>query len=63
MLIGFSCSGHGGSSFLRHRQTTLPAYREHLLYRVIPTEQDKPVSLPARGSEAARQIDGDAGMR
>jgi len=63
MLIGFSCSGHGGSSFLRHRQTTLPAYREHLLYRVTPTELDKPVSLPARGSEAARQIDGDAGMR
>jgi len=63
MLIGFSCSGHGGSSFLRHRQTTLPAYREHLLYRVTPTEQDKPVSLPARGSEAARQIDGDAGVR
>jgi hypothetical protein len=61
MLIGFSYSGHGGSSLLRHGQPTLPAYREHLLYRVTPTEQEKPVPLPARGSEAARSIDGDAG--
>ncbi len=63
MLIGFSCSGHGGFPLLRHGRTTLPAYREHLLYRVISTEQGKPVSLPARGSDAARWIDGDAGMR
>jgi hypothetical protein len=63
MLIGFSYSGHGGSSLLRHGQPTLPAHREHLLYRVTPTEQDKPVLLPARGSEAARPIEGDAGRR
>ena len=63
MLTGFSCSGHGGSPLLRHGRTTLPAYREHLLYRVTSTEQGKPVAPPARGSEVARPIDGDAGMR
>ena len=63
MLTGFSCSGYGGSPLFRHGRTALPAYREHLLYRVISTEQDKPVALPARGSEVARPIDGDAGMR
>lgn len=63
MLTGFSCGGHGVSSLLRHGRTTLPAHREHLLYRVTSTEQGKPVALPVRGSEVARPIDGDAGMR
>ena len=35
---------------------TLPAYREDLTYRVIPTEQGKPVSLPSRGSDS-RKVD------
>ena len=63
MLIGLSCSGHGGSPLLRHGGTALPAHREHLLYRVTSTEQGKPVALPGRGSEVARPSDGDAGMR
>jgi len=63
MLTGFSCSGHGVSPLLRHGRTALPAHREHLLYRVTSTEQGKPVALPVRGSEVARPIDGDAGMR
>ena len=63
MLTGFSCSGHGGSPLFRHGGTALPAHREHLLYRVTSTEQGKPVALPERGSEVARPIDGDAGMR
>src|SRR5215831_3708493 len=63
MLIGFSCSGYGRSPLFRHGRTTLPAYREHLLYRVTSTEQGKPVALPEMGSEVARPIDGDAGMR
>ena len=54
MLTGFSCGGYGVSSLLRHGQTALPAYREHLLYRVTSTEQGKPVALPVRGSEVAR---------
>ncbi len=33
-----------------------------LIYPVISTEQGKPVSLLERGSEAARPIDGDAGI-
>ena len=37
--------------------------RADLTYRVIPMEQGKPVSLLARGRDAARQIDSDAGMR
>ena len=49
MLTGFSRSGYGGSPLFRHGRTTLPAYREHLLYRVTSTEQGKPVLLPARG--------------
>jgi hypothetical protein len=49
MLTGFSCSGYGGSPLFRHGRTALPAYREHLLYRVTSTEQGKPVALPARG--------------
>ena len=63
MLIGFSCSGYGVSPLFRHGRTTLPAHREHLLYRVTSTEQSKPVALPGRESEVARPIDGDAGMR
>ena len=63
MLAGFSCSGYRGSPLFRHGRTTLPAYREHLLYRVTSTEQGKPVAPPARGSEVARPIDGEAGMR
>ena len=62
MLIGFSCSGYGGSPLIRHGRTTLPAYREHLLYRVTSTEQGKPVSLPARGRSTVRRIDGGAGI-
>src|SRR6266581_5650577 len=62
MLIGFSCSGYGGSPLFRHGRTTLPAYREHLLYRVTSTEQGKPVSLPARGRSTVRWIDGGAGI-
>jgi len=63
MLAGFFCSGYGGSPLLRQGRTALPAYREHLLYRVTSTEQGKPVALPEMGSEVARPIDGDAGMR
>src|SRR5260370_24967105 len=63
MLIGFSCSGYGGSPLFRHGRAALPASREHLPYRVTSTEQGKPVALPERGSEVARPIDGDAGMR
>ena len=62
MLTGFSCSGYGGSLLFRHGRTTLPAYREHLLYRVTSTEQGKPVSLPARGRSTVRWIDGGAGI-
>src|SRR5258708_28311882 len=63
LVAGFSCSGYGGSPLFRHGRTTLPAYREQLLYRVTSTEQGKPVALPARGSEVARPIDGEAGVR
>src|SRR6266851_8289859 len=63
MLTGFSCGGYGVSPLLRHGRTTLPAHREHLLYRVTSTEQGKPAALPARGSEVARPNDGAAGMR
>jgi hypothetical protein len=41
--------------------TTLPAYRADLTYRVISAEQDKPISLPTRGKYIARCTDGDAG--
>ena len=63
MLTGFSCSGYGSSPLFRRGRTALPAHREHLLYRVTSTEQGKPVALPDRGSEVARLIDSDAGMR
>ena len=53
------------SYLLRHGLIKLPAYRERLNYLlvVISAEQGKPISLPARGSEAVRPTDGDAGMR
>src|SRR5260370_36389374 len=50
MLRGSSRSGYGTYGFLRHGHITLPAYRADLTYRVIPTEQDKSVSLPTRAS-------------
>jgi hypothetical protein len=62
MLTGFSCSGYGGSPLFRHGRTALPAYREHLLYRVTSTEQGKPVSPPAGGRSTVRWIDGGAGI-
>ena len=63
MLSALFAVGTEGSGSLRHGHTTLPAYREHLHYPVTSTKQGKPVWLPARGSEAVRPIDGDAGMR
>ena len=63
MLGALFAVGTEGSGSLRHGHTTLPAHREHLHYRVTSTEQGKPVSLPARESEAARLTDDDAGMR
>jgi hypothetical protein len=45
---------------LGHGHITLPAYREGLTYRVFSAEQGKSVPLPLWGSEAVRQIDGDA---
>ena len=62
MLRGSSCSGYRGCPVLCHGQTTLPAYRADLNYRVIPTEQGKPVSLPAKGRSTVRRIDGGAGI-
>jgi hypothetical protein len=52
------------SYLLRHGLIKLPAYRERLNYLlvVISAEQGKPISLPARGSEAVRRIDGGAGI-
>ena len=51
MLRGSSCSGYGGLlGFSVMGHITLPAYRADLTYRVIPTEQDKSVSLPTRES-------------
>ena len=63
MLSALFAVGTEGSGSLRHGHTTLPAYREHLNYLVTSMKQGKPVSLPARGSEAVRPIVGDAGMR
>ena len=63
MLSALIAMGTEGSDSLRHGHTTLPAYREHLHYPVTSTKQGKPVSLPARGSEAVRPTDGDAGRR
>ena len=62
MLRGSSCSEYRGFPLLCHGQTALPAYRADLNYRVIPTEQDKPVSLPAKGRSTLRRIDGGAGI-
>jgi hypothetical protein len=50
LLCGSSRSGYGTYGLLRHGHITLPAYRADLTYRVIPTEQDKSVSLPSRES-------------
>ena len=50
MLRGSSRSGYGTCRLLRHGHITLPAHRADLTYRVIPTEQDKSVSLPTRES-------------
>jgi hypothetical protein len=45
-------AGTVGSGLLRHGQTTLPAYREHLTYRYVTSaEQDKPVSFPEKGKD------------
>jgi hypothetical protein len=63
MLSALIAMGKEGSDSLPHGHTTLPAYREHLHYRVTSTKQSKPVSLPERGSEAVRPTVGDAGMR
>ena len=50
MLRGSSGSECRGFRFLGHGQSkTLPAYRAGLTDRVISAEQDKPVSLLARG--------------
>ena len=46
MLGALFAVGTEGSDSLRHGHTTLPAYREHLHYRVISTKQGKPVLLP-----------------
>ena len=54
MLIGSPAAGTESSSSSVMGRPTLPAYREDLNYRVIPAEQGKPVSLPAKGKEAAR---------
>src|SRR5882762_3067754 len=62
MLSGSFCSGCGGFCFPRHGQTTLPVERTVLTYRVFPTEQDKSVSLPAKGKSTARWTDGGADM-
>ena len=62
MLGALIATGYGGSTLLRHGHTTLPAYREHLNYRVrsFQAEQGKSVALPARGRSTVRRIDGAA---
>jgi hypothetical protein len=59
MLGAPFAAGTVGSIFLRHGQTTLPAYREHLTYcYVTSTEQDKPVSFPEeKGGKINRKGD------
>jgi hypothetical protein len=54
MLRGSFCCGYGDFKLLRHEQTTQPAYRADLTYRVSSTEQDKSVSLPAKGKYIER---------
>jgi hypothetical protein len=54
------CSGYGGCRLLRHGQATCRRRGTGLNYRVISTEQGKPVSLPARGRSTVRRIDGAA---
>ena len=62
MLGALIATEYGGSTLLRHGHTTLPAYREHLNYRVrsFQAEQGKSVALPARGRSTVRRIDGAA---
>jgi hypothetical protein len=55
------CSGYGGCRLLRHGQATCRRRGTGLNYRVISTEQGKPVSLPVKGKYTARCTDGDAG--
>jgi hypothetical protein len=49
MLSGSSGCGHGEYWLPRHGQSTQPAWRADLNYRVFATEQCKSVSLPAKG--------------
>jgi hypothetical protein len=62
MLRGSFCCGYGDFKFSRHGQTTRPAYRADLTYRVTSTEQNKSVSLPAKGKCIARWTDSGADM-
>jgi len=64
MLRGSHAVGTEDGPFSVHGHTTLPAYRADLPYRVIPTEQDKSVSLPIEGTAHRKMSrDGDADMR
>ena len=60
MLRGSSAAGMGISSFPIMSKTTRPAYRADLTYRVNSTEQDKSVSLPAKGKYVERRTDSGA---
>ena len=64
MLGALTAARNEVSYLLRHGLIKLPAYRERLNYLlvVISAEQGKPISLPARGSEAVKRIDGGAGI-
>src|SRR5215469_18538154 len=55
MLSGSSGCGHGEYWLPRHGQTTQPAWRADLNYRVFATEQSKSVSLPAEKREGTSQ--------
>ena len=57
MLRGSCCSRYGDLLFhpsWADRQIRLPAQRVGLTYRVVSMEQDKSVSLPAKGKYTAR---------
>ena len=41
MLGALIATGYGGSTLLRHGHTTLPAYREHLNYRVRSFQRNR----------------------
>ena len=62
MLRGSFRRGYRGFKLPCHEQTTRPAYRADLTYRVNSTEQSKSVSLPAKGKYIARWTDGGADM-